>query len=70
MRISECIKGHFYWIRPCYDVDSDESFDEQYKLQPARYLGNDTWSLLGTEDETCWPVIYIDSEIVPPSTKS
>lgn len=66
MEENDCIPGHFYWVITCYDADSDLPFEEQRKLEPAKYLGNNKWSLLGMEDEAEWPVICIDSEIIPP----
>jgi len=62
----ECIPGHFYWVMPIFDVDSDLSFEDQYKFEPGKYLGDDKWSLLGTEDGVEYPVRRIHSEIIPP----
>lgn len=63
----DCVVGHFYWISPVYCPDKEESFDEQVAYEPAKYLGDMKWSLLGTEDETEWPVRFIHSEIIPPN---
>ncbi|WP_293006884.1 hypothetical protein [Nitrosomonas sp.] len=60
----DLLPGKFYWVVPEVDVDGPE--EDILKPEPARYLGDNKWSLLGTDDDKKWPLRRVICEITQP----